>query len=104
MDILALLSEQTVSVALSIAIMWFYNKLVVDTLSERRELIEGIRAERKETLAEVNGYIKILLDKNEQSTKAITDMNNQMHALRGDIQKFIAATQRRPSRNVPNGD
>lgn len=105
MDILALLSEQTVSVALALSIMWFYNKLVTDTLTDRRELIESIRSDRKEWLDESDVYIKTLFDISNRNTQTMTELRMELHALKGEIQKFIfSSTERKPSTNEPGTD
>lgn len=101
MDILSVLSEQTTSVALALTIMWFYNKMVLDFLSERKELIEELRQERQEWLNQSQNNINRLFEIEHRNTDALTAMRIEVHNLKGEIQKFIFDSARK---EVAKGD
>jgi len=89
MELTKLLSEQTVSVSLAIAVLWFYNKLVVDYLDERKQILEILRLERKEWLEKEQNFLDKLFKLNAESTAAIIDNKAEIQALRGKINEFM---------------
>ena len=89
MDILALLSEQVTPISLAIVIMWFYNKLVIDFLSERKEMIEALRTERKEWLAQNDRYLLQLFDTSSKNVEALQTVRNEVHSLRSTITEVM---------------
>lgn len=89
MDVVQLVSEQATSVSLAIVIMWFYNKLVQDILIERKEMIEEIKAERKEWLAQTDRYLNQLFDVTFKSTDTMAKIGAEVHALRGKLTEFM---------------
>ncbi len=89
MDIVELLSEKTVSVALAIVVMYFYNKLVIDFLQERKEMIEALRTERREWLASSTKYLETLFEVSRTSTEAIALLRSEMHSLKSRITELM---------------
>jgi hypothetical protein len=83
LELLQLISEQTPSVALSLVVMYFYNKLALDMLKERKEWVDSQRLERLELL----GVTKASIEANVNSA-------NQSHRLNGEIQKLVYEIQR----------
>ena len=89
MDILSVISEQTTSIALAIVVMWFYNKLVIDFLSERKEMIEALRTERKEWLAQADRYLVQLFEVNRIGAQSLTEVRSEIHQLRNRLQELL---------------
>lgn len=94
MDIVALLSEKTVAVALAIVVMWFYNRHVEDMLEERKAWNELIRAERKEWLATADRYLVQAFEMNRNTVLSITEIKGEMHSLRsktGELMLYLTS-------------
>lgn len=89
MDIVALLSEKTVAVALAIVVMWFYNRHVEDMLEERKAWNELVRTERKEWLATADRYLAQAFELNRSTVLAITEVKSEMHHLRGKVGELM---------------
>lgn len=89
MDILNVISEQTTSVALAVVIMWFYNKLVLDFLAERKEMIDALRTERKEWIMKSDLYLNQLFEINRQSVEGLSLVRSEMHALKGRVTELL---------------
>jgi hypothetical protein len=83
LEILQLISEQTPSVALSLVVMYFYNKLVLDMLKERKDWVDTQRLERLE-----------LLTVTKASIEANVNSANHIHRLSGEVQKAAFEIQR----------
>jgi vacuolar-type H+-ATPase subunit E/Vma4 len=65
--------------------MYFYNRLVLDFLRERKEMVEQVRLERKEwvdTLRENNRQYNELL---RLAVEAMTYTKSEMHALKSKL-------------------
>jgi hypothetical protein len=70
-------------------VMWFYNKLVIDFLSERKEMIEALRAERKEWLTQSSVYLGQLFETHRSNAQALTEVRGEMHNLRNKIHELL---------------
>jgi hypothetical protein len=106
LEFLQFLGTTAPTLAPSLLISWVLIRVVLEFLKERREQQEGFRVERKEWR---ESYEKALAEtrearwtdiKNYQTTLVeITalgrDMVNQMHALKGEITKFMLKGGRR---------
>ena len=88
-EIVQLISEQTPAVALAIIVLWFYNRLTLDFLRERKEMLEALRAERKEWMDDERQRNHQLLDAYRAAIEAISSMRAEMHALKGKITEFM---------------
>lgn len=89
MDIIALLSEKTVAIALATLVMWFYNRHVDDMLLERKVWNELVRAERKEWLDTADRYLLQVFELNKSSIIALTENKAEMHNLRGKLGELM---------------
>lgn len=106
MEFLQFLGTTAPTLAPSLLISWVLIRVVLEFLKERREQQEGFRVERKEWR---ESYEKALIEariardvdiKNYQAvlvevTALVRDMINQMHALKGEITKFVLKNGRR---------
>jgi hypothetical protein len=93
--VVQLISEQATSVSLALVVMWFYNKLVIDFLTERKEMIEAIRLERKEWLATSERYLNELFTIGRQNIDALGAMKAETHALRNKLTEFMLSRGQR---------
>ena len=74
MEIVQLISEQTPAVALAILVLWFYPRLTLDYLRERKEWLDSERQ-----------MMQQLLDSYNRGVEAMTAMRDEMHALKGRL-------------------
>lgn len=106
METLQFLGSIAPNIAPSLLISWVLIRVILEFLKERRELQEGFRVERKEwrdayekALAEartardvdIKNYQALLVE----VTTLARDITNQMHALKGEITKFLLSKGRR---------
>lgn len=89
LEIVQLISEQTPAVALAIIVLWFYNRLTLDYLRERKDFLETLRTERREWLDGERQRNQQLLDAYRAAIEAIAAMRAEMHALRNKVQEFM---------------
>lgn len=114
---LTFLGNLAPNIAPSLLIAFVSIRIILEFLKERRELLESFRAERKEwrddydqLAKEIGGKydelvreLKASYDQASKDYRASAvefaalgrDMVNQMHALKGEITKFIVADGRR---------
>ena len=82
-------------VAIAAIAMFFYNQTTVKYLDERKEWLISLAAERKEW----NDVMERLTDRYDMrlaaAIEAMTAIRDQMHALRGDIQKVFVSLEAR---------
>jgi hypothetical protein len=96
-ELLQFLGTVAPNLAPSLLIAWLSIRIILEFLKERREMQEAFRAERKEWRESYDllarDYRTSLID----VTALGRDMVNQMHALRGEITKFLLDEGRRKS-------
>lgn len=89
MDIISLISDQVTPVSLAIVIMWFYNKLVIDFLGERKEMIDSLRAERKEWIAQSDRNLAQMFETNNKYSESFVTVKNEIHTLHVKINDLV---------------
>lgn len=89
MEIWQFIGESSPGVAVAVLCLYFYNVLTVRYLDERKDMLQGLAAERKEW----NDKLERLLDRYDLRTTEFAavgrDMINQIHGLKGELQKWM---------------
>lgn len=95
MELWTALGDLTTGVAIAAIALYFSNQLTIKYLDERKEWLIALAAERKEW----NDKLERLLDRYDlragvtiETGQAVRD---QMHTLRGDVQKALGAIETR---------
>lgn len=89
MDILTLITEQTAPIALAVVVMYYYNRLVVDVLKERKDMVEAIRAERKEWIETNNGNLQQMFLLIRTNSDSLNLISSNVHSLKNEITKYM---------------
>lgn len=82
MELINLLTGQPAAVALAILAMYWLNKNTLDFAREKRELLEIIRAERKEWQDTSREDRREVIDISRASIETDKDVKHELHALR----------------------
>lgn len=89
MEIWSTIGSLSPGVAVGVLCLFFYNQLTVKYLDERKEMLQGLANERKEW----NDKLERLLDRYDlraiESATVGRDITNQLHGLKGEIQKWM---------------
>ena len=88
MDILAAIAEQSPAVSLALVALYFLNKASIDTLRERKEIIDTLNAERNEWVEdsrvmtrEVIALMRVSIESTQQLIAAVNEQRNCLEIL-----------------------
>lgn len=111
MELITLLTGQPAAVALAILAMYWLNRNTLEFAREKREIIEIVRAERKEWLDEARAVRDKLLDMQRSSIEADKEVDNEIHNLRGaiatvslNVEQLLERVRGEAPRGVKGGD
>lgn len=95
MEFFQFMAQAAPQLAPSLLISWVCIRIILEFLKERRELQDAHRAERKEWQA---GYEQLARDYRKDLVDVTAlgrDIVNQLHALKGEVQKYLLDEGRR---------
>lgn len=91
LESIAGLAAQSPYLAALIVMGWVFNRYHIESLRERKEILQSLSAERQESTSSRERLIERYAVELTKSTESQVDARNQMHNLRGDITKHHLA-------------
>lgn len=91
MELINLLTGQPAAVALAILAMYWLNRNTLEFAREKRELLEIIRAERKEWLDQARADRTELIALQRSCIETDAQVKNELHSLRNQLTPIVAA-------------
>lgn len=93
MELLNLLTGQPAAVALAILAMYWLNRNTLEFAREKKELLDIVRAERKEWLEQAREDRRELIDVQRASIEADAEVKRELHALRNQLATIVTGVQ-----------
>ena len=92
-ELISLLTGQPAAVALAILAMYWLNRNTLEFAREKREMLEIIRAERKEWLDQARADRAELTSLQRASIETDVQVKNELNALRSQLAPLVANLQ-----------
>ena len=89
LDVISAITGQSPAIVVAILSLYFLNKNYIESLRERREILENIRKERLEWMATMQRIADRYDTRLAAAIEAAADVKNQIHALRGTLTDFM---------------
>lgn len=93
MELISLLTGQPAAVALAILAVYWLNRNTLEFAREKREIIELLRAERKEWQEQSREERRELMDIQRASVEAEKQVAHELHALRNQLAPTLPLLQ-----------
>jgi hypothetical protein len=93
LELFDLIAGQSPSVAALIIMAYLYNKNYLDSLRERKEILESLQAERQEWIATLQRIMDHYDARLVAVIETMADMKGQLHALRGKLTEHMLVAE-----------
>jgi hypothetical protein len=89
LDTLSGIASQSPYLAALIVMGWVFNRYHIESLKERKDILQSLGTERQESTASRERLIERYAEDLTKATEAQVENRGQMHALRGTLTTFI---------------